>query len=612
MIKMMKKARRLLVCALACFTLSLVVSGNVEAAESVTSIFTDVYPGYWYVEAVQYAYDNNIMSGMGETSNFAPDSPITRAQFAQVLYNLEGRPASTDRSACTELRDVYEGNWYTDAVCWAYANSIVTGYGDSMTFQPDNNVTREQLATMIYRYTGYIGFDTDDSGSLRRFEDADKVSPWAETAISWAVGAKLVNGIEVSSGRYELSPGGVATRAQTATIFMRLLTDLAKDIDTLQLNSQSIEMKPGETFQLVASTAPGKLPAGAITWTSSNENIATVEKGMITAHANGSVEITAKAGYRTVRCKVSIVDYITEFGKLWEIEDQFGVKINSITKHTKCNSTSNKTGEVVVIVDYSYYNYGYRGSSQDLYISQTSFDVYDGNGTAGEVYPCTHKTYPKVCAPGTNCTASAAYILNEETDTIKLILEQYTSNGQGKKKVIFELNWKNPNPGGGDDDEPSDATAGAQRLLQYVLENGSIVDGCPQVKRSYTVNGSRFTLSLTYREDLNKLLYQLYDESNEAYINFDYSVGTATVGKVLFTHLGNGVITANTTSDMNIRTYTEDTVLGFEVTANMMSGMTDTQVKELANNYVQISVAGLQRLLADFGFTIQEIGFSAY
>lgn len=171
-------------------------------------IFDDVKPGDWYYDAVQYVGENGIMSGTGDRV-FSPDVSMTRAMAVMVLHRIAGSPAA---AATTNFSDVSEGDWYANAVHWASAGGIVEGYDGR--FDPDRSITREQLAAILWRYSGSPGSDYDLSG----YEDAAEVSSWAVTAMKWAVNSGLLSGVTAS----RLSPSGTANRAQVATILMRM------------------------------------------------------------------------------------------------------------------------------------------------------------------------------------------------------------------------------------------------------------------------------------------------------------------------------------------------------------------------------------------------------
>ena len=180
--------------------------------------FEDVKVEQWFYDAVKYVYDNEMMNGVSATE-FAPDASLTRGTIARVLFNLEGAASG----AAATFDDVPADAWFADAVNWAAANDIVTGYGDG-TFGPDNNITREQMATILYRYAQFKGYDVSAKGDLSAFTDGADVSEWAKDALSWCVGVKLINGRDNGT----VDALGTATRAEIAQIFMNFCENIAK------------------------------------------------------------------------------------------------------------------------------------------------------------------------------------------------------------------------------------------------------------------------------------------------------------------------------------------------------------------------------------------------
>ena len=174
--------------------------------------FTDVTSGDWFYDAVAYVYDKGMMEGTTDTT-FAPAMNLTRSMIAQVLYNLEERPEAPGAAG---FPDVAAGAWYADAVNWAAARGIVKGY-DTGAFGPEDSVTREQLAAILYRYAQAKGYDTTQGGmAVREFSDSASISDWAQTAMSWAVNAQVLSG----KGNGVLDPQGTATRAEVAQMLM--------------------------------------------------------------------------------------------------------------------------------------------------------------------------------------------------------------------------------------------------------------------------------------------------------------------------------------------------------------------------------------------------------
>ena len=176
--------------------------------------FTDVTEGDWFYDAVRYAYETGLMDGVGDNL-FAPNSETTRAQLVTILYRLAGQPAVSGNLPFT---DVESGTWYTDAVAWAAQNGIVNGVSDT-EFAPGDDITREQLAVILYRYAAYQGYDVSQRADLSGFGDASSISDYAQEALSWAHAQGLVLGFEDGS----LRPQGTASRAQIAAVLMRFL-----------------------------------------------------------------------------------------------------------------------------------------------------------------------------------------------------------------------------------------------------------------------------------------------------------------------------------------------------------------------------------------------------
>ena len=180
--------------------------------------FTDVSENTWYYDAVTFVYNEGMMSGTGGAS-FAPATNLSRAMIAQVLFNLESAPTGT----LSAFEDVASGSWYYDAVNWAAAQSIVTGYGDG-TFGPEEDITREQMAAILYRYAQYKEYISVEKGDLSAFSDGDTVSDWAKAAMEWAVG----NGVLSGKGNNLLDPTGTASRAEVAQILMNFCNAFVK------------------------------------------------------------------------------------------------------------------------------------------------------------------------------------------------------------------------------------------------------------------------------------------------------------------------------------------------------------------------------------------------
>lgn len=175
--------------------------------------FTDV-GNDWFRESVLFAYNNDLMNGMDE-KKFEPQTTCTRAMLVTILYRNAGEPFVIAASPFTDLKQ----NWYKNPINWAFEYEIVKGM-TATTFAPDETVTREQIATILYRYAKYDNANVSQKKSLSSFPDGDKVSDWAKEAMEWAYASGLINGNSIN-GTVLLDPQGAATRAQIATILMR-------------------------------------------------------------------------------------------------------------------------------------------------------------------------------------------------------------------------------------------------------------------------------------------------------------------------------------------------------------------------------------------------------
>lgn len=170
--------------------------------------YTDLNMGEWYHDGIHYCLDEGLMDGV-DAGMFAPNATTSRAMIVTILWRLQGSPEAEAEETFT---DVAPGDWYADAIAWAAAEGVAEGYEDG-SFRPNDAITREQLAAMLWRYAA----SPETGGDLSAFADGDDTSDWAQQAMSWAVAQGLITGVDSD----RLAPRGPATRAQTATILMR-------------------------------------------------------------------------------------------------------------------------------------------------------------------------------------------------------------------------------------------------------------------------------------------------------------------------------------------------------------------------------------------------------
>ena len=183
--------------------------------------FNDVKVTSWFYDEVKYVYENGLMTGTSDTT-FSPNGTTTRGMVVTILWRLDGEPDSTEM----RFADVAAGRYYTDAVMWASSNNIAGGHGDG-NFGPNDPITREQLAVILYRYAHHKGYDVSGEADLSAFTDRDTTSDYAVNAMAWANDTGLITGVTDTT----LAPLGNATRAQVAAILMRFCEGVVKAID---------------------------------------------------------------------------------------------------------------------------------------------------------------------------------------------------------------------------------------------------------------------------------------------------------------------------------------------------------------------------------------------
>ena len=188
-------------------------------------IFTDVSADRWSREFIDYSVDKGYLNGVGG-GRFDPTGTTTRAMVVTVLWRMEGSPETQYRP---DFRDVPGNTWYSSPVIWAKDSGIVLGVSET-EFSPNGKITREQLSTMLYRYSGVKGYGVTGRAALDGFTDRSKISDWAISPLSWAVGSGLINGVTEKT----VEPRGNATREQLATMLMRFDSYREKSPDLIK------------------------------------------------------------------------------------------------------------------------------------------------------------------------------------------------------------------------------------------------------------------------------------------------------------------------------------------------------------------------------------------
>lgn len=200
------------------------LAGPARATE-VLADYRDLNPQSWYAPGVRYCIENDLMQGRGKNVRyFDPGEAVTRAQLVTILWRMSGEPVT---GLAMQYNDVPEDKWYTEAVRWALAEDIMAGYSP-VTFAPNDAVTRQQLAMVLWRYAQYLNgyVPTFALEGLANYRDYAEVSEYAIDAVLWADGMGIMTGVRAKDGGEDLLPHAEATRSATATILMRFCLDM--------------------------------------------------------------------------------------------------------------------------------------------------------------------------------------------------------------------------------------------------------------------------------------------------------------------------------------------------------------------------------------------------
>ena len=270
--------------------------------------YGDVKIPSWYHEGVDFVVENGYMNGTSATT-FAPGVTVDRAMAITVLYRMAGSPEVTGTCAFT---DVKAGSFYEKAVIWGSENGIVNGKTLD-TFAPNEAVTRQQLVTFLYRFAKHQGIDVNARyDSLASFVDGSTVSTYAASAMKWAVGNGLINGVDQT----HLAPKGESNRAQLAVILMRMWNRIlgvyslpVAELEGLNLAPESVLIKVGDAQDLVVTPDPWNAKLGELAFASTDESVATVTAdGKVTGVADGECEIVVVCGDLSTSVHVRVLD----------------------------------------------------------------------------------------------------------------------------------------------------------------------------------------------------------------------------------------------------------------------------------------------------------------
>ena len=399
-----------------------------DGTECPAAQFDDVQIPSWYHEGVDFVVGNGYMNGTSETT-FDPALTVNRAMAITVLYRMAGSPEVTGTHA---FADVQAGSFYEDAVVWGVENAIVNGKSAS-AFAPNDAVTRQELATFLYRFADHMGCDVSSRyDSLAGFTDADDIAAFAVVPMKWAVGLGLINGMDAS----HLAPAARSNRAQLAVMLERLYvkalgvyTIPAGELTGLKLAPESVLMAVGATQTLTVAPDPWNAKLGDIAFASTDESVATVDaNGVVTGVAGGECRIVAVCGELSASVSVRIVDVqgtvsaynyyssALEYGSWIDLKlDDLSVTYGELSPVDFIAADYNGHEDVIYGYDSNYTFYAWDQESGDVTVI----------GSAGNQYQITDMAYDYssgiLYAVGVDTSTYAGYVFQVDVRTGKLV-----------------------------------------------------------------------------------------------------------------------------------------------------------------------------------------------
>ena len=319
--------------------------------------FADTPTSAWYYSSVAYAVENGLMNGMGNNL-FQPDGSMTRAQLVTVLWRHEGSPVQGNNT----FTDVANGMWYTQAIAWASYNGIVGGIGNNR-FDPDGTITREQLSTILYRYSNSKCINTSGRADLSSFPDNWRVGSWAVDSMQWAVYNNLIGGTSIG-GVAHLDPQGSATRAQVSTILMRYIENIPSAEYRVALITDYGDIDDQSFNQAIYEAGLEWCTANGVDFTyyrptgdSTVERVAAAEEAisdgynvlLFPGYAFGYTLIEMQDAYPYV--KFIALD-VTEGDMTWDFDTYYGPSANSVCINYKDEQSGYLAGYAAVKMGY--------------------------------------------------------------------------------------------------------------------------------------------------------------------------------------------------------------------------------------------------------------------
>ncbi len=561
---------------------------------------------------------------------------VKEIEISSIVLNKSSKAIYVGDSFSLQA-SIYPDNASDKSVTWSSDNEAVATVRDGLVnaVSSGNAIITAQAGTCLARCritvknievssitlnesskTLYVGDSFSLQASIYPDNASDKSVTWSsDNGAVATVQDGLVNAV---------SSGNAIITAQAGTCLARCrITVKNIEVSSITLNESSKTLYVGDSFSLQASIYPDNASDKSVTWSSDNGAVATVQDGLVNAVSSGNAIITARAGTRLARCRITVNKKINEYtmGETWEVADQWRFTINSVTTHYKCNNYSDKTGEQVILINYSYYNTGYEGSTQDLFFYGME-NVYDENGTAASRYPCTHTKHPDVCLIGTNCTASCSYILPHASTNIKVYIEHRTSNGLGKEKAIYNLQIpepflpETPAPATPTPTPPSvmpDYEKNAERLKSYIIDNGLTDNDGYKYVETTMIQANDTQGKITYIPDNDIFIFSIKVPDHltgTSLIYYSLPDTKVTSVECSFTWNINADYNYTAQSTMDINTYTQSTDLKFSAVDGNPSLVDQKSCNQ--TTLLNLLTADTFLLVNLNGMSLADLGFSAF
>lgn len=379
--------------------------------------FADVNESDWFYNDVEYVRENKLMSGTSD-SEFSPSGITTRGMIVTVLWRLEGAPEETGK----DFEDVKDGAYYYDAVAWASNNNIVSGYSETV-FGPDDTATREQLATIVYRYASYKNYDVSKGAELDKYVDKNEISEYAEKSIKWANASGLITGTSEET----ISPKNDVQRSQLAAILKRFCVNIVgenKEQDETDANiKEDNNASAGGGSSSSGNTSSGSSSGSSSSGSSGGNTTGDSTVGDSTTGGNGSSSGTTDTANVNISVDTASAKAGDEVEVAVKVDNNPGILGMTLTlsyDDTMCSLVSVKNGEAFEgVLDLSYS----KDLKSGILFLWDGVDVSDESIKDGSILVLTFKVKDDAEEGACNITVETGDIVDNNLNSISPVIK---------------------------------------------------------------------------------------------------------------------------------------------------------------------------------------------